>query len=201
METSKQFIDRKQQEHFKTLGVYADTNSKIAEWMDEYATQLTTPINMDDTKSYLLKEFGDDYFIVHKERIQVGDYVFSEPKMGQKSISLCETEKMGNLCSLVSNNWKIIASTLPLEGVQKLDKILIEEWIDRQPCYNCLYTKDQLEEAYKTGHRNGLACRTEFRRTSKFNVVSFIEYYEKEYPQDTWELGENDLKLIEDDNS
>jgi len=197
METAKQFIDRKQQKHFEGLGVYADTNSKIAEWMDEYAIQLTRQINMDDTKSHLLKQFGDDYFIVHKERIVVGDYVFSEPKMSQKSVSLCETEKMGNLCSIVSNNWKIIASTLPLEGVQRLEKILIEEWIDRQPWYNCLYSKDQLDHAYKTGHRNGLACRTEFRRTSKFNVISFEQYYEKQYPQDTWELDEYDLKLIE----
>ena len=36
IETAKQFIHRKQQEHFKKFGVYADTNSKIAEFMLEF---------------------------------------------------------------------------------------------------------------------------------------------------------------------
>ena len=34
--TAKQFIDQKQEDHFKRFGVYADTNSKIAEWVEEY---------------------------------------------------------------------------------------------------------------------------------------------------------------------
>ena len=38
---AKQFLDSKQEEHFKKFGVYADTNSKIAEWMDEYATNFS----------------------------------------------------------------------------------------------------------------------------------------------------------------
>ena len=34
---AKIFLDKKQKEHFKKFGVYADVNSKIAEWMQEYA--------------------------------------------------------------------------------------------------------------------------------------------------------------------
>jgi|688.fasta_scaffold611303_4 hypothetical protein len=33
---AKIFLDKKQEEHFKEFGVFADTNSKIAEWMEEY---------------------------------------------------------------------------------------------------------------------------------------------------------------------
>lgn len=33
---AKVFLDEKQEEHYKKFGVYADTNSKIAEWMEEY---------------------------------------------------------------------------------------------------------------------------------------------------------------------
>ena len=36
MKTAKKFLEDKQEEHFKQLGVYADTNSKIAEWMVEF---------------------------------------------------------------------------------------------------------------------------------------------------------------------
>jgi predicted RND superfamily exporter protein len=34
---AKIFLDKKQDEHFKEFGVYADVNSKIAEWMQEYS--------------------------------------------------------------------------------------------------------------------------------------------------------------------
>jgi hypothetical protein len=33
---AKVFLEEKQREHFIKYGVYADTNSKIAEWMEEY---------------------------------------------------------------------------------------------------------------------------------------------------------------------
>ena len=33
---AKIFLDKKQEEHFNKYGVYADTNSKLAEWMEEY---------------------------------------------------------------------------------------------------------------------------------------------------------------------
>jgi len=33
---AKEFLDKKQEEHFKQFGVYADVNSKLAEWMQEY---------------------------------------------------------------------------------------------------------------------------------------------------------------------
>ena len=33
---TKEFLDNKQEEHFKQFGVYADVNSKLAEWMQEY---------------------------------------------------------------------------------------------------------------------------------------------------------------------
>lgn len=34
---AKIFLDKKQDEHFKEYGVYADVNNKIAEWIQEYA--------------------------------------------------------------------------------------------------------------------------------------------------------------------
>jgi len=33
---AKVFLDKKQEEHFTEFGVYADTDSKMAEWMEEY---------------------------------------------------------------------------------------------------------------------------------------------------------------------
>ena len=33
---AKEFLDNKQEQHFKQFGVYADVNSKLAEWMQEY---------------------------------------------------------------------------------------------------------------------------------------------------------------------
>ena len=38
---AKEFLDNKQNEHFERFGVYADVNSKIAEWMEEYATSFS----------------------------------------------------------------------------------------------------------------------------------------------------------------
>jgi hypothetical protein len=35
---TKKFIDKKQDEHFNKYGVYADTNSKIAEWIAEFVS-------------------------------------------------------------------------------------------------------------------------------------------------------------------
>jgi hypothetical protein len=35
---AKQFLESKQEDHLNQFGVYADTNSKIAEWMEEYAS-------------------------------------------------------------------------------------------------------------------------------------------------------------------
>lgn len=35
---AKKFLEDKQTEHFNKFGVYADTNSKMAEWMEEYAS-------------------------------------------------------------------------------------------------------------------------------------------------------------------
>lgn len=37
MESGLRFIDRKQEEHKKELGVYADTCHKLGEWCEEYA--------------------------------------------------------------------------------------------------------------------------------------------------------------------
>lgn len=34
---AKKFLDKKQDDWFEKHGVYADVNSKIAEWMNEYA--------------------------------------------------------------------------------------------------------------------------------------------------------------------
>ena len=48
MYEAKMFLDKKQDEHFKKHGVYADVNSKIAEWMQEYTDEvvkkLTIPV-------------------------------------------------------------------------------------------------------------------------------------------------------------
>jgi len=40
MSKAKIFLDKKQNEHFKKYGVYADVNSKIAEWMQEYTDEV-----------------------------------------------------------------------------------------------------------------------------------------------------------------
>lgn len=51
MSKAKRFLDKKQNEHFKKHGVYADVNSKIVEWMQEYADEvvkkLTIPVVSD----------------------------------------------------------------------------------------------------------------------------------------------------------
>jgi hypothetical protein len=39
MESGLRFIDRKQEEHKKEFGVYADTCHKLGEWCEEYAKQ------------------------------------------------------------------------------------------------------------------------------------------------------------------
>jgi hypothetical protein len=36
---AKVFLDKKQDVHYEEHGVYADVNSKIAEWMEEYTNQ------------------------------------------------------------------------------------------------------------------------------------------------------------------
>jgi hypothetical protein len=41
---AKEFLDKKQKEHFNKFGVFADTNSKISEWMDEYSDHIVTKI-------------------------------------------------------------------------------------------------------------------------------------------------------------
>jgi hypothetical protein len=33
---AKVFLDKKQEEHLSEFGVYADTSSKLAEWIEEY---------------------------------------------------------------------------------------------------------------------------------------------------------------------
>ncbi len=38
--TAKIFLNKKQAEHFDKYGVYADVNSKIAEWMQEYSDEV-----------------------------------------------------------------------------------------------------------------------------------------------------------------
>ena len=40
MNEAKIFLDKKQEEHFNKFGVYADVNSKIAEWMQEYTDEV-----------------------------------------------------------------------------------------------------------------------------------------------------------------
>tara|TARA_R110002050_G_scaffold171807_2_gene303926 strand:+ start:1607 stop:1819 length:213 start_codon:yes stop_codon:yes gene_type:complete len=49
---AKEFLDNKQEEHFKQFGVYADVNSKLAEWMQEYS-------NKQNSQLYELKRTVD----------------------------------------------------------------------------------------------------------------------------------------------
>ena len=53
---AKKFLDNKQEEHFKQFGVYADVNSKLAEWMQEYKdkTIMNVEIITVDYQIYLL---------------------------------------------------------------------------------------------------------------------------------------------------
>ena len=53
---AKIFLDKKQEEHFKQFGVYADVNSKLAEWMQEYKdkTIMNVEIITVDYQIYLL---------------------------------------------------------------------------------------------------------------------------------------------------
>jgi hypothetical protein len=49
---AKIFLDKKQKEHFKKFGVYADVNSKIAEWMQEYADIEVKKLSVEQHKNY-----------------------------------------------------------------------------------------------------------------------------------------------------
>jgi hypothetical protein len=68
--TAKKFIDKKQKEHHMTWGVYADINSKIAEWMEEYSEY---KINQIFKGSINIKHFQDVHKFIrladHKEDI------------------------------------------------------------------------------------------------------------------------------------
>ena len=53
---AKEFLENKQEEHLKQFGVYADVNSKLAEWMQEYKdkTIMNVEIITVDYQIYLL---------------------------------------------------------------------------------------------------------------------------------------------------
>jgi hypothetical protein len=42
---AKEFLDNKQSLHYYEHGVYADVNSKIAEWMEEYTEYVIKKLN------------------------------------------------------------------------------------------------------------------------------------------------------------
>lgn len=72
---AKEFIDKKQDEHFKQFGVYADTNFKIAKWLEEYA-KIVLNIAAEKAKLeniYPKYDINEDHeiihFIVNKESI------------------------------------------------------------------------------------------------------------------------------------
>jgi len=48
MNEAKIFLDKKQEEHFNKFGVYADVNSKIAEWMQEYTDEVVKKLTLTD---------------------------------------------------------------------------------------------------------------------------------------------------------
>ncbi len=56
MNEAKIFLDKKQKEHFNKFGVYADVNSKIAEWMQEYTDEvvkkLPIPVVVQQSEQY-----------------------------------------------------------------------------------------------------------------------------------------------------
>jgi len=58
-EKAKLFLDEKQNQHFEIHGVFADTNSKIAEWMEEYAENKLP--NMNITVAKIKKALEKDY--------------------------------------------------------------------------------------------------------------------------------------------
>lgn len=59
MITAKKFLEDKQEEYFKELSVYADTNSKIAEWMIEFTfTHVTEALRI----AYLNHEIDTIYY-------------------------------------------------------------------------------------------------------------------------------------------
>ncbi len=45
---AKEFLDNKQEQHFKQFGVYADVNSKLAEWMQEYSNKQNSELSLDN---------------------------------------------------------------------------------------------------------------------------------------------------------
>ena len=53
MNEAKIFLDKKQEEHFNKFGVYADVNSKIAEWMQEYTDEVVKKLTLTDVGSSL----------------------------------------------------------------------------------------------------------------------------------------------------
>lgn len=63
---AKKFLEDKQTEHFNTFGVYADINSKMAEWMEEYVSFV---LSVAAEKAEV--DYGNAYepIIVNKESI------------------------------------------------------------------------------------------------------------------------------------
>ncbi len=62
-ETGLQFITRKQDEHFKEHGCYADVNRKIGEWCEEYAKHInsnTTIASREKITKILYENSHDD---------------------------------------------------------------------------------------------------------------------------------------------
>ncbi len=51
MNEAKIFLDKKQEEHFNKFGVYADVNSKIAEWMQEYTDEVVKKLTLTDVSN------------------------------------------------------------------------------------------------------------------------------------------------------
>ena len=72
---AKIFIDKKQDDWFNKHGVYADTNSKIAEWMEEYA-QLKVKESIVSEEDYQ-KEYDKLPYTKHLDDGQFNDGVQS----------------------------------------------------------------------------------------------------------------------------
>ena len=66
---AKEFLDNKQEEHFKQFGVYADVNSKLAEWMQEYKNKQNI-MKVQISQRYVYHRVGTIEIEIDKDKYQ-----------------------------------------------------------------------------------------------------------------------------------
>jgi len=87
MNEAKIFLDKKQEEHFNKFGVYADVNSKIAEWMQEYTDEVVKKLTLTDVsqqRELLVWLQKSDLVTFPKDEINevIDDYRFYQTNCG-----------------------------------------------------------------------------------------------------------------------